>query len=140
MTTSSLTIGLDLVDCARVGQMLEEDVSALSLAFTPREVSECQADPVRLATRWAAKEATMKALGAGIGKIAPQHIEVRTDERGAPTLHLSESARTRAEDLGVTDWTLALSHDGGLAVAFVMMMRGEHGVGERAGSSRVPYP
>lgn len=128
MTISALMTGVDLVDCARIARMLEEDSSFLDLAFTEREQVECQSDPVRLSARWAAKEAAMKALGEGIGRIAPLHIEVRNDSRGAPTLHLSDSARVRADELGITESSVALSHEGGFAVAFVIMMKGVHGV------------
>ena len=118
MMSAPITTGVDLVDCGRIARMLEEDRTFLDLAFTQEEQKDCQADPARLAARWAAKEAAMKALGQGIGSIA------LLDENGVPTMELSGSARTRAKELGITDWSVALSHEGGFAVAFVVMLKG----------------
>lgn len=128
MMTSPITTGVDLVDCGRIARMLEEDRTFLDLAFTEAEQEECQADPARLGARWAAKEAAMKALGQGIGRIAPLDIGVCRDENGVPMMELSGSAKARANELGITDWSVALSHEGGFAVAFVVMLKGGDGV------------
>lgn len=117
--------GVDLVDCARIAGMLEQDSTFLDLAFTAAEQEDSQGDPARLGARWAAKEATMKALGQGIGTIAPLDIEVCKSSDGAPRLRISGSALSRIRDLGITDWSVALSHEGGFAVAFVIMMKGQ---------------
>ncbi|WP_193312749.1 holo-ACP synthase [Georgenia subflava] len=123
-----MTTGVDLVDCARIARMLKEDTTFMDLAFTAAEQEDSKADPARLGARWAGKEAAMKALGQGIGAIAPLDIEIRRSENGAPTLELSGSAKARAHELGITDWSVALSHEGGFAVAFVIMMKGGLGV------------
>jgi len=128
MSAGVMTTGVDLVDCARIARMLDEDATFLDLAFTPAEQDDAAADPARLGARWAAKEAAMKALGRGIGSIALLDIEVRRDGDGAPSLELTGAAKDRAEELGITDWSVALSHEGGFAVAFVIMMKGEVGV------------
>ncbi|WP_431891387.1 holo-ACP synthase [Cellulosimicrobium funkei] len=127
MTITGISVGVDMVDCARVARMLEEDATFLELAFTEGERADCGRDAERLAVRWAAKEATMKALGRGIGVIAPLDIEVRHDDHGAPLLALTGSAQARAEELGMTQWSVSLSHEEGSAVAFVIMMKGEGG-------------
>lgn len=124
MSAGGMMTGVDLVDCARIARMLEEDVTFLDLAFTPAEQEDAAGDPARLGARWAAKEATMKALGRGIGSIALLDIEVHRDVHGAPSLKLKGAAKDRAQELGVTDWSVALSHEGGYAVAFVIMMKG----------------
>jgi holo-[acyl-carrier protein] synthase len=124
MTTTGLATGIDLVNSSRIARMLEEDSTFLSLAFTEDELADCGEDVHRLAARWAAKEATMKALGRGIGSIALLDIEVSHDGYGAPVLGLAGSAKARAEELGVTQWTVAVSHEGDLAVAIVIMMKG----------------
>lgn len=125
MTTSLPIIGVDLVDCGRIARMLEEDTSFLDLAFTAGEQEDVGQDPARLGARWAVKEATMKALGRGVGKIAPRDIEVHKSLHGAPILELSGSAKARAHELGITDWSVSLSHESGFAVAFVIMMKAE---------------
>lgn len=127
MTISGMSVGVDMVDCTRFARMLEEDDTFLELAFTEGERADCGRDAQRFAVRWAAKEATMKALGRGIGVIAPLDVEVRHDDHGAPLLALTGSAQARAEELAVTQWSVSLSHEGGAALAFVIMMKGEGG-------------
>lgn len=124
MTSQQIRTGVDLVDCQRVARLLQEDTTFLSFTFTAAEQDYCRQDPARLAARWAAKESAMKALGQGIGKIALLDIEVVGDGGGGPALRLSGSAKTRAQELGITDWSVSLSHEGGFALAFVVMMKG----------------
>lgn len=128
MSIAAIATGVDLVDCARIARMLEEDDTFLDIAFTALEQEDAAADPARLGARWAAKEATMKALGRGIGSIALLDIEVQRDAHGAPNLVLTGAAQKRAEELGITDWSVALSHESGFAMAFVLMMKGERSV------------
>lgn len=126
MTITEIRTGVDLVDCTRIARMLEEDSTFLNLAFTEAEQVECGGDAKRLGVKWAAKEATMKALGRGIGQVAPRDVEVGHDDHGAPTIALTGSAHARASELALTQWSVSLSHEGGFAVAFVIMMKGEH--------------
>jgi holo-[acyl-carrier protein] synthase len=77
-----------------------------------------------IAARWAAKEAAMKALGIGIGQIDPTDIEVvKMDD--VPTLRFHRGAKSRADELGLTDWSLSLSHTKDVAIAFVVAL-GSH--------------
>ena len=119
-----LGLGTDIVRVSRLkrGAAFERRV------FTPGERAYARkfADPVeRLAARFAAKEAVMKALGTGWAKgVAWQGIETRVDRSGRPSLHLSGEAARRAKTLGVRSWHLSLAHDGGDAVA-VAVAEGE---------------
>lgn len=73
------------------------------------------------AARFAAKEATMKALGVGWGKDAGwQDIEVVRAKGGPPRIQLSGPAQATAERLGITRLSLSLTHAAGLALAFVV--------------------
>lgn len=72
-----------------------------------------------LAARFAAKEALAKALGAPAG-LAWHHAEVVADESGAPRFVISGTVKERALALGVRHTHLSLSHDGGVATAFVV--------------------
>ncbi|MBD3778249.1 MAG: holo-ACP synthase [Micrococcales bacterium] len=128
MSAHTLLIGVDLVDCSRIESMLEHDSGFLALTFTPLELEDCAADVSRLGGRWAAKEATMKALGKGIGSVAPTDIEIRSGPEGAPTLTLAGSAERRAAELGAATWSVSLSHESGFALAFVIMTIGEPSV------------
>ena len=74
------------------------------------------------AAMYAAKEAAVKALGTGLSRgIFFDQIEVTHDELGAPGLTLSGRALERMQELGGSGMLLSLSHEGDMAVAFVVM-------------------
>ncbi len=109
-------VGIDVVDMARLGERLERTPGLRSRVFTERE----QDLPLRsLAARFAAKEATGKALCTP-GDLPWQEAEVRTGEHGEPILEISGAVAARAELLGVVRLHLSLSHDGGIATAIVI--------------------
>lgn len=109
-------VGTDVVDVARLGRALSRTPGLLTRVFTPAERSLPLAS---LAGRFAAKEAVAKALGAPPG-LSWQDAEVLTVEHGRPQLSVRGAVAVRAQALGVSTWHLALSHDGGVAVAFVV--------------------
>ena len=81
--------------------------------------------PSSLAGRFAAKEAVAKALGTGIWRhdITWTDIEVRRDPAsGAPVLTLHNAAAAYAQQLGLDEWSLSLSHDRSRVVAFVVAL------------------
>ncbi|MCT2139223.1 holo-ACP synthase [Dietzia cinnamea] len=91
-------------------------------------------DPLarHLAARWAAKEAVIKAWSAALYGMPPPippdllrwaEIETVCDAWGRPTVRLGgEVARQVAATLGDdTRWNVSLSHDGGSAIAFVVL-------------------
>ncbi|NYS18552.1 4'-phosphopantetheinyl transferase superfamily protein [Streptomyces sp. SJ1-7] len=80
----------------------------------------CANRPERLASRWAAKEATMKALGQGVGQISPLEVEVEAAEGQMPTLLLSGNAAARARQLHLDTWSVSLTHEDRWALAFVV--------------------
>lgn len=125
MITTPLRIGVDLVDVVRLQGMIDDcGPEFLASAWTPTELRDCDGDAQRLAARWAAKEATMKALDAAIGTVSPLDIEVHSSLTGAPSLTIHRAALARAEELKIGHWSLALSHEAGLAVAFVVALAG----------------
>ena len=91
--------------------------------MTPVERSDAAGRIGSLAARWAAKEATMKALGIGIGKLDPTDVEVVTKD-GQPTLRLHRNAALRSAALGLDHWSVSLTHDSGWAMAFVVAIGG----------------
>lgn len=116
-----LRTGVDLVEIDRVRRMAESGGRAfLDQTWTEAEQGYCAGDPTRLAARWGAKEAVMKALGAGFPDIEHLEIEVMSEQGVAPRLRLSGAAAQCASDLRVTEWSLSLSHEMGLALAFVV--------------------
>jgi holo-[acyl-carrier protein] synthase len=70
----------------------------------------------------AAKEATLKALGLGLGAMALYDIEVVREPSGRPTLCLHGSAALTATEAGVGRWVLTLSHTGRVAQATVVAL------------------
>ena len=70
---------------------------------------------------FAAKEATMKALGTGIRGVGWKDIEVVRHESGAPAIKLHQRGETRAQRRGVQEISLSLSHSREYAVAFVVI-------------------
>jgi holo-[acyl-carrier protein] synthase len=76
--------------------------------------------PLRsLAGRFAAKEALIKALGESTG-IRWHHMQVVSDGHGNPSFELTDAAARVAETRGVTSLHLSMSHDAGIAVAYVI--------------------
>ncbi len=121
-------VGIDAVDVARFRQLLARRPAIVHRVFTDAERADAErsADPAeRLAARFAAKEATMKALGTGIGAFAFRDVEVvsaagRGAEARAPKLVLSAGAAELAGRRAVGRWHLSLTHSGGLAMALVV--------------------
>jgi holo-[acyl-carrier protein] synthase len=117
-------VGLDLVDVEQVADLIRTGGTRFCEdAWTVAEIEDANGDPERLAARWAAKEAVMKALGAGLGDIAPNDVEIRTDELGAPSVLVSGAAEAVAASRGVTGWCVSLTHESGWAAALVVALR-----------------
>ncbi len=73
------------------------------------------------AARWAAKEAFLKALGCSVSRVPYQDVEVVREAGGAVKLRLHGKALALARTCGVGRTHLSLSHDGGLALALVVL-------------------
>jgi holo-[acyl-carrier protein] synthase len=121
-----LTSGVDLIEIARVRRVLDRYGDRfLERVFTPAEVLYCRARPPELAARFAAKEAVAKALGVGMRMMARDGIgwrdaEIVGDGRGKPLVRLHGRAAERADELGLTEWAISLSHTHEHAIAFVV--------------------
>lgn len=116
-----MRLGTDLADIDLMRIQIDESQNDFVAAFlSPSERTEVGADVGRIATRWAAKEATMKALGHGFGDLDPRDIEVTVDEHGRPGLVLRGRAAALANEIGVVHWELSLSRTAGIASAVVI--------------------
>jgi holo-[acyl-carrier protein] synthase len=121
-----LTTGIDLIKIARVDRMLVRYGDRfLERIFTPAEILYCRGRLPELAARFAAKEAVSKALGVGMRMIASEgirwrEVEVIGDMRGKPLVRLYGRAAERANELGLKEWAVSLSHTREHAVAFVV--------------------
>lgn len=119
-------IGTDIVATARFQRFLDEgNNSILERIFTPSERETCctRKDSAScLAARFAAKEAFMKALGTGLREGITWHdVEVVNDLLGRPELIISGRADKLFRERRLTTSLLSLSHDGGYAVAMVVL-------------------
>lgn len=129
-------MGTDLVHLPRIENLYQKyGHRFLDKVLTPAEKQFCLV-PVslkvkvsRIASRIAAKEATVKSLGIGVSTLGhPQgsywtHVELLREEKQAPKLRLHEKAAAQASALGAEDWLVSLSHDGDYAMAVVMGVR-----------------
>ena len=116
-----ITTGVDLIEIDRIQAVIARHGSRyLQRVFTPAELVLCGNRPESLAVRFCAKEAVAKALGCGIGDISWQDVEVLNDEQKAPQLNLYGAAQERAQLLGLTAWSVSLSHSLTHAIALVV--------------------
>lgn len=114
------SVGLDLVDVPRLAAALARRPGMRARLFTERELADASDRPERLAARFAAKEATWKALGVGLGATGFHDVSVARGPDGRPELVLSGRAARLADERGLTTWWVSLSHTEGLAGAVVM--------------------
>ncbi len=111
-------VGVDVVDVERMRRALERRPRLKERVFTPAERTDCEgrSDPaVHYAARFAAKEAVRKALGRAFPW---QASAIRTEPGGRPGLWLDDDVASAAR-VGAGD--VSLSHDGGVAVAVVVL-------------------
>lgn len=116
-----IVVGVDLVEISRIEATLKRHGQRfLRRVYTDGELAYASQRPSALAARWAAKEATAKALGTGIGEVSFQEIEVLCDARGKPELYLHGNAAQLAARLRLNQFALSLSHAADYALAFVV--------------------
>jgi NAD(P)H-hydrate epimerase len=131
-------VGIDLVDVDRFRRTLARRPGLIERLFTPSERAYCleRNDPTeRFAVRFAAKEATLKSMGVGIGAVEWHDIEVGRSPEGRPSLDLSGRAATLAGELGIVRFELSMTHTSTMAQAEVIAI-GE-GVPARRGQARM---
>lgn len=124
-----VVIGVDIFERERLrGSYARRGERLLRRLFTPLEIEQAQGDILRLAGRFAAKEACAKALGVGIGRaISWQEIEIPRLTGGKPGLTLRGGAVARARQLGLSAFDLSISDTGTLVIAVVAGVAGPFG-------------
>ncbi|MBK5287064.1 MAG: holo-ACP synthase [Acidimicrobiia bacterium] len=116
-------VGTDLVEIPRFRAALDRRPALATRLFSDAERAHAAkfADPVpRLAARFSAKEAVMKALGVGLGGIDLHDVEVASLASGRPELVVRGRAADLAADRAVTGWHLSLTHTESMAMAVVI--------------------
>ena len=126
-----LRVGIDVVQISRIAQSLERFGDRfIQRLFTADEIAYAQQGTglaaERLAARFAAKEAALKAFDLGNEGVDWRDIEVRKLPSGACRLALHGKAAELAGRRGVDEIALSLSHDGDYATAVVTALRPEH--------------
>ena len=123
-TGDEIGLGVDLVDIARIKTILARTPRFASRVYTEKEQAYCneKATPeTHYATRFAAKEAVLKALGVGFAKgVDPRDVETLRSSKGRPYVVLHGRAKEIAQEQGVIDVPISLSYTHTQAVAIAM--------------------
>ncbi|MBN2297549.1 MAG: holo-ACP synthase [Deltaproteobacteria bacterium] len=119
-------VGIDMVDVGRIQSLYKRHGQRLlQKVFTDHEIIYCTARhniAQHLSGRFAAKEAVAKALGTGLlNGISFKDIEVVKHDDGPPGITLHNRAEAMMKSLEISKIHLSISHDAGLAIAFVIM-------------------
>lgn len=110
-------VGVDIVDIARFVETLRRTPNLKARLFTPGEAVRSDQS---LAARFAAKEAIAKALGAPAG-LGWHDAEVVSQESGRPVFVVRGTVEQACQSAGAVHVHLSLSHDAGLATAYVVL-------------------
>jgi holo-[acyl-carrier protein] synthase len=119
-------IGVDLVEIARLERSLRRSAHFLQLCFSDAEVKEAnqyrnERRSEYLAGRLASKEAVLKALHMRIEDTTTlKEIEVLGEMDGSPRLRLLGCIAQFAANCSLSEWQVSISHDAGIAIAFVL--------------------
>jgi holo-[acyl-carrier protein] synthase len=123
--SGDVAVGTDIIEIARIERALADfGERFLNRVYTERERDRYRNRVSELAARFAAKEATSKALGTGIRGIRWREMEILPNWRGKPVLVLHGQAEERARLLGLTDFSVSLTHSRTDAMAFVVAIKG----------------
>lgn len=119
--------GLDVVDMADFSRLMKEHAGGfLDRYFTRGELATADEGGnriERLASRFAIKEAVLKALGTGWGGgIAFTDVEVVSGRTGAPAVMLHRRLVTIANEQGIVRWLVSASHTPTVAMASVIAL------------------
>ena len=120
-------IGTDLVHIPRMQALLDKHNDKIALRIlTDDEFSEFQQasnQAAFLAKRFAAKEATAKALGTGFRNgLSLRHIEVTNNNSGKPELKFYQQGQTLLKDYNIGQSLISLSDEEDYAIAYVILM------------------
>jgi holo-[acyl-carrier protein] synthase len=116
-----LRSGVDTIEISRL-QEIKPAIRErfISRVYTTQEIAQAKDRNDVLSGLFAAKEAVSKALGTGIGKITWQDIEIIHLVSGQPTVHLHGYAKIVAEQMGLEEWSVSISHDRNKAIALAV--------------------
>ena len=120
-----MRVGIDLVEVEEFQVRFEGRDELMAFVVTPDELAYAQRQRrpwVHLAVRFAAREATLKALGTGLaGEMAFRDVAVVRDAAGAPALTLSGATARVLARAGFSRTGLSLAHTRRHAIAVVLL-------------------
>lgn len=113
-------IGVDIIEIERVRRAVDK-AAFRERVFTPAEIEYCEArgksSAQSFAGRFAAKEAILKALGTGLRGGTLKELEIVNNDLGCPMARLSGFFKELADEKGVSNIWISISHSTGNAVA-----------------------
>jgi len=113
-------IGVDIIEIARIKKAIARWGEAfLRRVYTDSELELYRKKPSSLAVRFACKEAVMKLLGTGRNGINWREIETLSHPGGKPSVNLYGRAQSKANELGLKEIAVSLSHSKEYAIASV---------------------
>lgn len=121
--------GIDLVEFGRIEELLDRhERRFLERVFTARELADAEKVKnhiEKLAGRFAAKEAVMKLIGTGWRDgVAWTDIQVVNNELGQPIVNISGKVKELAEQKGIEQITLSITHTANFAMASAVALQG----------------
>ena len=129
VASDSVGLGVDIVEIERMARIIKRSPAFTEKVYSAAERAYCDghAHPeVHYATRFAAKEAVLKALGTGFSEgIGWLDVEVRRTSKGRPYVVLAGRAREVAREMGVREIPISLSYTHTDAVACAMAITDE---------------
>ena len=116
-----IAVGVDIIEIDRIEKAaLDWKDSFLRRIYTEAELESSGNKPSSLAARFAAKEAVMKALGTGAKGLNWKDIEVISNSDGAPFIRLHGRAYNKAKEIGMSAFSVSMSHSKRYAIAVVL--------------------
>ena len=116
-----LRVGVDAVGVARLERVVGGDERRQATVFTQHELTYCRGKRrcyEHMAARFAAKEAVLKAFGTGISRrMRWTDVEVVNEDSGRPRIRLAGAVAAFAEEHGLLDLDVSLTHTEDLALA-----------------------
>jgi holo-[acyl-carrier protein] synthase len=125
---SAVGLGVDLLEIDRMERAIARTPRILERVFTSgeREYAWSRARPaVHYATFFAAREAVLKALGSGFAGVNYADVEITHTESGKPEVLLHGKASALAEEQGITEVQVSLSHTHQMAVASAVAIKAQ---------------
>ncbi|KIM04444.1 MAG: 4'-phosphopantetheinyl transferase [Sulfurovum sp. AS07-7] len=114
-----MKIGTDIIAISRIEKAIEKHGNTFKERFLNEDEIALAKNSASVAGFWAAKEAISKAFGCGIGgELGFHDIIITKNSKGAPCFELSPQAQER---FLIQKSSLSISHDGGFAIAVVVI-------------------